>query len=356
MKTLPTKDASARTGTNLRGAGWSGFWRTRLTAARRRLAQAAARRLRAAKALFNRREIRQATKLVAEAKREWQASNARLGGGGSAWSRRRRTARTKIQQILARTCRNYRRIRSAQAVHFAEQAALVAEIQASWPGRGVVGWGGDAPVDPPTATVFTAPYALFAYETLDFDGLLTEDDSFVLPDIGHFVLNFRVEHNESDWSSYNPTRLFFNRGACGTSFTLPQAGRLRVTAQLQNIYNRIDYSITDNFGFSHSNLTVEVHLFIAIARAGGDPVYRYADLFTENISSDGDDLARTLSSLDNTLPFAMDTTTLLVFPPNDVVEIVAGAEVRIFSDTDDMNAHVHLTHWWRLDRLTIEVI
>jgi hypothetical protein len=43
-------------------------------------------------------------------------------------------------------------------------------------------------------------------------------------------------------------------------------------------------------------------------------------------------------------------------PEGETVTVLAGAHVRIDSDTDDMDAHVQATFWWRVRKLTVGVI
>jgi len=43
-------------------------------------------------------------------------------------------------------------------------------------------------------------------------------------------------------------------------------------------------------------------------------------------------------------------------PEGETVTVLVGSHVRIDSDTDDMDAHVQATFWWRVRKLTVGVI
>jgi hypothetical protein len=52
----------------------------------------------------------------------------------------------------------------------------------------------------------------------------------------------------------------------------------------------------------------------------------------------------------------MGASTMRALPAGEQVTVLAGAQVRIDSDLDDMDAHVRATYWRRLRKLQIAVV
>jgi len=54
--------------------------------------------------------------------------------------------------------------------------------------------------------------------------------------------------------------------AIGVDYTVPQSGRLLCSAVVQNIYNYVTFSLSDNWGFSDGEIRFRILLFIRIIR------------------------------------------------------------------------------------------
>jgi hypothetical protein len=95
------------------------------------------------------------------------------------------------------------------------------------------------------------------------------DHSFVDPELGFLVNNIRTRHNEDAWlPTYNPVHWVFAEVSLGVGYQVPQTGYLTCLLSIQNAYNKISYSVKDNFGFSYAQLNIVHSVFIDIIRTG----------------------------------------------------------------------------------------
>lgn len=357
MNSRSRKESKARTGSNVESKAWAAYWHRVAEQTRRDRQHRRPPAPRGRTALLTPGEVDTVTELIQAARHRWHDQNLREGGNSADAERRKVGVKRWLRTRLSRMVPTFRRADALQKkYHRTQRTALVAAALAQRKGRATISWGGGLTPAVGDVHEFTAPFELFDYTPLDIDNLVVNDWSFVQPEIGHLAHNLVVEHNESDWSFYNPGRFVISRAACGIRFTMPSEGRLRIVADLQNIAHRVTYSIRDNFGFSHANLSINVSLFIAVTRPGGEPVFRATPLHEEKVSSDGDPLDRTLSQLDNSLPYAIESTTPQVYPAGDAVEILGGVYLRIDSDTDDMDVRITPTSWWQLRKLRVSVV
>jgi hypothetical protein len=307
-------------------------------------------------------ERKAAARLSSEARTEWQKASLLARLDADARAAKKVTARQALERKLGRTIRRYPELRKTQRAYLANTGRAARELFKSGPRESAfLDWGPIRwPILPPLPSVppttFTAPFSRFDVETGDFHDLVVADNSFALPDAGHLIQNFRFAHNESAWGVSSNANFADQLTSCGVDYLLTETGRLQVSAEIENLANRLTVSITDNFGFSHSWLMMTVDLFIGLVRPGRPMDFFPVRVLASHVDSDGDDVHRSISDLDNAVPFGVGAVSTFPIPAGETVTVLAGGHVRIDSDTDDMDAHVTATFWWRLRKLTVGVI
>jgi hypothetical protein len=357
MTLIPKKDRLARTGSNLRSKSspaLDALAPADLNQPLRQL-ERAFRRTRAK--LIKPSDRRAADALICATEAAWQRACLEVDGDSDQRQALKIIARNKLQKTLTRSISGYRTYLALKRQYLKQRHRLVGAIAGAARLRGATL---DLRVLPPSLATdvqeFVAPFPRYETQTGDIHGLLTQDDSILLPDTGQLIQNFSFEHNESQWGVTSDVNFVDHLASCGVDFTMPRTGNLQVAAQIENIYNRLNCSITDNFGFSHSYLEAWVDLYIAVVRAGAAAELYRTRLVTSRLRSEGDDVLRSISDLSTDIPYAVGALSLETIPAGEKVTVLAGAYVRVDSDTDDMNAHVRATYWWRLRKLQLGVI
>ena len=355
---LPPRDERARTGSSLNEPVLPAV-QASLRPSRRALDAFARDRSRQRAKLVTAAERKAAAKLSADVRTAWQKASFLGRLDADARAAQKTVARQQMERKLGRTIRRYPELRKLQRAYLANTGRAARELFKSGPPKGAfLDWG---PIRwPPAvveATAFEAPFPKFSVETFELhSGLLAADNSFALPDAGQLIQNFAFEHNESSWFVTSRFNFVDQLASCGVDYTLPEAGRLQVSAEIENLANRLTVSITDNFGFSDSFLTMTADLFIALVRPGHPMEFFPVRVLASHVESDGDDVHRSISDLDNAVPFGIGAVSTFPIPAGETVTVLAGGHVRVDSDTDDMDAHVTATFWWRLRKLRVGVI
>jgi hypothetical protein len=296
-------------------------------------------------------------KFARETEASWQRAALKAGSSADRRQALKLEARNQLEQKLLREIPGFRAYLALKKKYLTDRSRILGQAEAADGIRPLkVQLGALDGSFTSDAQEFVAPFPRGDLSIGDLQGALKQDRSQALPGTGQLVQDFFFEHNESSWGASSSYVFVDQLASCGVDFTLPTSGRLQVAAEIENFANRLDCSITDNFGFSHSNLEMWVNLFIAIVRFGVPRDYQAVRLISSQLSSDGDDLSRSISDLATFEPYAMGGLTLSPLPAGETVTVLAGAHVRVASDTDDMNAHVHASYWWHLRKLTIGVI
>ena len=325
---------------------------------RRALATLARDRSRQRAKLVTAAERKAAVKLSSEARTAWQKASLLARLDADARATKKAAARRQLERKLGGAIRRYRELRQVQRAYLANTGRAARELFKTGPRKGAFfDWG--PIVWPPgivEATTFTAPFPQFSVESGDLHGLLVADNSFALPDAGQLIQNFTFAHNESAWGVSSNANFVDQLTSCGVDYTLTAGGRLQVSAEIENLANRFMVSITDNFGFSHSYLTMTADLFIGLVRPGRPMDFFPLRVLASYVDSGGGEVFRSLSDLDNAVPFGIGAVSTFPIPEGETVTVLAGGWVRIDSDTDDMDAHVTATFWWRLRKLSVGVI
>ena len=262
-------------------------------------------------------------------------------------------ARRSLQERLREVVPNYARIRRLQHAHLdtlldnaRPQPAILDPVVAP---------------DEPRPSVFHVPFGLERLGTVTLaDNMDITDRSFVRREIGHLIVDADLVADPGGVSGLNELfgLLPLNHGsvsaACGSAYTLPQDGRLLVTARLRNLYSRVTLALRDEWGFSSGRLGVSVTIFIAVLRAGSG-VILHSRLAERSLSSGGDDVSRDLPDIEQR-DFSLLAATEGRFEAGETVFILAGTSATAGSALNDMEAHVRALLWWTLEELTVRVV
>jgi hypothetical protein len=355
MKTYPQKDKGARTGSNLRSDHLRSNQEKLLAAQQKPMQRLAREYQRQCKKLFSKADLRLAAEISGRAEEDWRKANLQAGSDVAQWAARKKTARAGLDRLLARALPQYRQWQALRRKHLNEYRKLTdLSLQGLPAGR----WDVIGP--PPAGPVrsFIAPFNVYDIYTIDESDMIEEDQSVVTPTTGEIIHDLEFDFDENtpiihgvfDLSS-RPTAS--GLASCGVNFTMPQTGRLQVTAELQNHYNHVTLSLTDNFGFSVGKLNVTLKLFIAFVLPLSASQYSKV-LFTETLTSDGDDTNSVMP--DTEALYKWDRTSQESFQQGEVVQVLVGSEVYAATWLDDMRARAHAVLVWQLKRLTIGVV
>lgn len=356
MPDFPKKDTAAQTRSNLSGKLVAQLHE--MTKASNRLALPRLERefRRARAGLIKPADRKVAARLFRDAEAAWQRASLAAGGDADRRSQLKAGARDKLERSLARLLPGFRAYRALRR-DYLRQRGKIRGSAGTVADRGLtLGLGALENNFTVDIQEFSVPYPRYERLTGDLAGLLKQDDSLVWPDSGQWLQNFSFEHNESSWGVSSRSTFVDHLVSCGVDFTLPRDGRLQVGAEIENFSNRLNCAISDNFGFSHSYLEAAVNLFIAILRENAPVEYYQVPLLTSFLSSEGDDLSRSISDLNTFEPYAVGALSLRAIPAGEPVTVLAGTRVRIVSDTDDMDAHIRATYWWKLRKLQLAVL
>jgi len=360
MTNYPRKDEDSRTGSSLRGQPLLAHRNEQLAREVQLRERLAKEYYRQSKNLVSKADLRRATEIARDANRDWRMASIKAGSDSMRIDDLKRSTRNKLERKLARDVANYRQWKTMQKVHVRAQDKMSGAILAAYHLPGVhINWGDVIAVDPGSAQQFTAPFTTFDVQMIDIGGFVVDDQSFAKPAIGHLVNNFAFDQDESTGIGAGllgilPIANATSMASCGVSFTTPSAGRLQVGAVLQNIYNKLVFSVTDKFGFSSADVGIAVSLFVAVVR-GTTVEYLTKDLLSTGVSSDGSDQSYAQSDLDTTTPYSISVETATRYEANESVLVLAGTEVFISTVLDDMHCKMNAVMWWRLDKLAIDM-
>lgn len=302
-------------------------------------------------------QVKAARTAIAAARKEWVILGSEAARDGTRWDAARLVARRSLQERLIEIVPNYAEIRALQHAHL---NALLDQARPRPPVLDPV----VAPDEPP-ASVFQVPFGLERIGTLSpFSGLVDTmdivDRSFVRREIGHLVVDADLAANPgavfglNEWFDILPLDHGSVSAACGSAYTLPQDGRLLVTASLRNFYSRVILALRDEWGFSSGRLGVDATIFIAVLQAQGGVVL-HSHLAERTLSSDGDNLSADLPDIEQRT-FNLLAATEGSFQAGETVFVLAGTSVSASSALNDMQVHVRALLWWGLQELTISVV
>lgn len=355
MKTYPVRDKKARTGSNLRSNRLRSNHEKLLAAQQKPLRRLALDYHRQCKKLFSKGDLRLAAEIAGRAEADWRKANLQAGSDVAQWAARKKTARAGLDRLLGRALPQYRQWQALRREHLSEYQKL-SDLNL----RGLPAGRWDVIGPPPAGPVrsFIAPFNTYDVYTIDTSDVIAEDQSVVAAQTGQIINDLEFDIDEDTAIILGVFGLIGRPTAsglasCGVNFTMPQAGRLQVTAELQNHYNHVTLSLTDNWGFSAGKLDVTLKLFIAFVLPLSASQYSKV-LFTQTLTSDGDNTSSVMP--DTEALYKWDRTSEESFAQGEVVQVLVGSEVYAATWLDDMRARANAVLVWQLKRLTIGVI
>jgi hypothetical protein len=293
--------------------------------------------------------------VISRARSDWPAASRRTIGDAERWDAERLRYRESLHNAILKIVPEYSRLRELQtagAKALAEQAGL------RYPLFEPVVFPAD-----PVPVVHQPPFSLSRLGPLDLDTVYNmdvTDRSFVRRDIGHIVLDADLAANPggiwgfNEWFGIIPPDNGCVSAACGTAFTVPEDGRLQVTATLRNIYSRTNLAITDEWGSSWGSLSVSATAFIAMLRPNGGEVL-HSTLSHRRLESDGDDKSDMLPDIEQR-DFRLLANSEGRFFSGESVSVLAGVFVGAGSVLNDMKIQVRTLMWWVLEELGVAVV
>jgi hypothetical protein len=268
---------------------------------------------------------------------------------GKRWDSLRARARRSLQARLMEVLPRYAEIRTLQHERL---DALFDDVRPQPPVLEPV----VPPAEPPS--VFRAPFGVDRVGSfLQFDSMDILDRSFAEREFGHLLVDADLAAEASVTGPFIPGGIDFGSvsAACGSPYTIPQDGRLSLTASLQQFVGRgVTLQLHDKFGFSSGELSVNQTIFIAVLRPDGGEV-REALVAEQTLTSDGDDVNGRLPDVDQR-DFNVLASTNGSYAAGETVFVLAGTKVQAGSVLDDMKVHVRALLWWALVELTVSVV
>jgi len=355
MKTYPLHDKGAKTGSNLRSGHLRSNQEKLLAAQQKPLGRLAQAYQKQCRKLFSKADLKLVAEISGGAEADWRKANLQAGGDVAQWTARKTSARAGLDRLLTKALPQYKQWQALRRKHLSESRKLTdSNLQGLPAGRwDVVGL-------PPAGPVrsFVAPFNTYDVYTIDESEAIAVDRSTVNPSKGQIINDLEFDIDEDTaiiLGVYGMDGRTTSSGlaSCGVNFTMPQAGRLQVTAELQNHYNHVTLSLTDNWGFSAGKLNVTLKLFIAFVLPLAATQYSKV-LFTETLTSSGDNESSTMP--DTEALYKWDRTSEESFAQGEVVQVLVGSEVHAATWLDDMRARANAVLVWQLKKLTIAVI
>lgn len=359
MSGYPRKDRDARTGSSLRSPYLLAQRQAELIRATKPHERLAKQQQPLERSLFSKSDLRRAAEIGRQVNREWREASIKAGGDSLRIDALKLAARKKLERALARDLPQYRQWKAMRRTHLRAHEKLTQQTQAaSQFANVIVNWGTLLELES-TAQVFVPPFTSFDVQTLDSGDFVVSDESFARPSIGHLINNFVYDQDESTSIGRGllgilPIENAASLVSCGVAFTTPSEGRLKISAELQNIYNKITYSVTDKFGFSSADVRIGLGLFVLVVR-GTRVEHVSQTLLTTGLKSGGSDQHRTESDLDDTAPHTISVETATRLNANESVLVLAGSEVVIGTILDDMHCKMNAVLWWQLKKLAIDM-
>ncbi|GAA4283435.1 hypothetical protein GCM10022261_09660 [Brevibacterium daeguense] len=306
--------------------------------------------------LVTEEQIAAGREAIRQARAEWAAVSPRLAGDAERWDAERTRRRESLQTRLREIVPEYGKLRELQT----EGSRAVADRAFLRPPafEPVI-----APADP-TPILHHPPFAQDRLGPIDSEQAAhtmdVVDRSFANREIGHLVIDVDLAVDPggtwgfNEWFGLLPIDHGCASAACGTTFTLPEEGRLSVSAVLDNIYSRTSLSLSDKWGSSSGILSAASTVFVAVLQPDGGEVL-HSTLAARKLESDGDDSSAMLPEIEQQ-EFRLLANTEGRFGAGETVFVLAGISVVAGSLLNDMKAHVRSLMWWELDELGISVV
>ncbi len=357
MKTFPSPANSARVGSNLTnpprvGDQLLGIAERRLNARR----QAGVELRRQRDRWIGKAAAKKAAQIITDGRTQFDRVFLDAKGDRAAIAAAKDRTRLSIHRALSKNVPGYAKYRAAQKAYLKRYGPLSEDATGPLYQQGDVHLGDLQLTTDPDVQEFAAPYELFGVEMWG-DPLAIADTSFADPDLGLLAQSVRFEHSDDGWSvpvEYNPALYCHAVTVLGVNYVVPRTGRLSCAAVFQNLYNQVTSGVNDRYGFSHAELRADHGILLRVIRSGEWTVFNRL-MIQAGLTSFGSDLSYTQSGIQSTAPYTLSLTTQDVFLQGERIQILAGADIVIDSDLDDMSMHVDSVLLWQLRRLRIGV-
>jgi hypothetical protein len=350
MAQIPRRTNSSKVGSNLENAAANSARRKGVLdarAAKYTKAQAAFRRQR--NQILTKPVVRKMGPVVAAIRSEYAQAALAAGGDPAKLRAAKRRAQKAMADALTKSVPRFGELQRQKIAYEKTYGTLVKQDLAVVQADLLPATFGELESAGPK--IFMPPYALFEVQSLGL-GLLIFDESFVEPQLGNLITNAQYLYDEHGWGFYKKVDIEFILTSVGVKFTVPQTGFLACSAVVENLFNKISCSISDNFGVSHSFLNVDVSLFISIIRSGETTQATRRMLHTGLISH-GSDLSFSTSEIPDHQPFTLTFNPRDAFLKGEVIQIMVGSLVQIDTDTDDMEAFVNAVLMWQVKSIGV---
>ncbi len=313
------------------------------------------------KSLFSTADLNTAAEIIAEVRAQRNRASLAAGSDASARAASDDKVRKMLGRRLSRALPGFAEFQSIKRAHLVAHAQAGATFNGPGDSSTHVRWGDLLATDDFSSEQFGPPFQIFDLHHVDAQHLISNDQSFVSHSQGTMMNAFDFKHHYfgwptvDEWFGLHRATPASSLVSCGINYTMPRPGRLRVTAVMQNFYSDVMYSIRDHFGFSFATLDIKVNLFVAFIH-GGNTLHRPTTILWTSPSSDGDNVDGSLSGFDTSSPYSVTAESDEALATHEVVQLLAGCEVHIESDVNDMTTRVNAVVRWQLRKLLVSVI
>lgn len=312
---------------------------------------------RSLKRILSKKKLSSASEIMGRVQAEYHRTNLGLGPELSRW----KTSHRKSQLTLARTLPNYQDWKSL-AERFRKKRQLLVKRELAAQALQDIHIDRDEilPADREVAA-FTPPFPLYdSHQAQHADLAEVQDNSLEMPGIGHLVTDVAFEHRKDDFIrtdlvGFGTMDFYDSYRTCGSTFTVPSRGKLRLRATFKNFYNHVVCSTKDRFGFSEAEIDILLEFIIVVAQ----PNQVKGALFPivrEGLVSFGSDLSYLFPSLDTTRPYEIEYRPPETFTAGTSINIYAGVRIFIASVINDMETSARARLWWQLQKLSVAMV
>lgn len=335
-----------------------------LVAAEERAIETRHKPLRRAQAKFIRQRRGVLTKpVVREASRVFQAHKDALAkvflkarGDAEKLATAKRRTQKALDETLRRELPQYKQFKALQRSYADESGHLFNQQLAENLGNHLDLSLGGVLTENVEVDEFVPTFSEHDVTTIDFDDLLVHNTSFAEPTSGVVVNDIEFRHNEDRFGHfYNPFLWIFTRSSVGITYRIPKTGFLSLAAVIQNLYNKVMFSVSDNFGLSFAALDIVHALHLFIVRSGELTPFEEIVLTTGFVSHSAD-FSLSTSEIQNSTPFTLSVRTKDAFLKGETIQILAGAKLFIRSDLDDMESFVRAVMLWQVKKIAVSVV
>jgi hypothetical protein len=204
--------------------------------------------------------------------------------------------------------------------------------------------------------VFEPPYELLEEDNIwDGSNRFNIDKSLSWADWGTMTTEVRFNDSNGFFDLGSSYKYAWNNLALGFNYNMPRHGDLDVTVILTSLDDQINYSVKDNFGFSHASFDIENIIFIPVTADGVRQYLHSASMIDISGETDGDDISGTAS------PIAANARFILNFRTDHIhegqaVQIMIASWFRIYSFLYNMDIDITASLLWKVDKVYVRVV